>query len=82
MGLQEKLDAYRKDFEGSVPKEALEIMHRATQDLRNSGILNRTVKIGDQAPDFLLNNTRGEVVSLSQLLTKGPIVLGFYRGRW
>jgi hypothetical protein len=82
MKLQEKLDALRKSFEKQVPPEALEIMHRATDDLRNSGIMDRAVKVGDKAPDFTLRNTGGREVSLSQLLSKGPVVLGFYRGRW
>ena len=82
MKLQEKLDAIKKGFEAQAPKEVLEIMHRATEDLNNSGILDQTVKAGDKAPDFTLNNTAGQAVSLSQLLAKGPLVLGFYRGRW
>jgi hypothetical protein len=82
MKLQDRLDTFRKDMETQIPKEALVIMHRATEDLRNSGILDRTVKVGDKAPDFILKNTKGQEVGLSQLLEKGPVVLGFYRGRW
>ena len=82
MKLQEKLDAFRKNFEKQVPPEALKIMHRATDDLRNSGILEQAVQVGDKAPDFTLRNTRGKEVSLRQLLSKGPVILGFYRGRW
>lgn len=82
MKLQEKLDAFRKNFEKKVPPEALEIMHRATEDLRNSGIMDRAVKVGDKAPDFTLRNTSGQEVSLSQMLSKGPVILSFYRGRW
>ena len=36
MSLQEKLDAYKKGIAKQTPKEALEIMHRATVDLQNS----------------------------------------------
>lgn len=82
MRLQEQLDAFRKSFEAQAPKDVLEIMHRATEGLRNSGILERAVKVGDRAPDFSLRNTRGQEVTLRQLLSKGPVVLSFYRGRW
>ena len=82
MKLQAKLDAFRKNFEKQVPPEALELMHRATDDLRSSGIMRRAVKVGDNAPDFTLRNTAGQEVSLSQLLLKGPVILSFYRGRW
>ncbi len=82
MKLQEKLDATKKNFEKQAPSESLETMHRATNDLRTSGIMDRAVKVGDKAPDFALKNTSGQQVSLHQLLAKGPVVLSFYRGRW
>jgi len=82
MSLQEKLDALKKKFESSASKEALDIMHRATEDLRTSGILDRVVGEGNKAPDFTLNNAYGEPVHLGERLARGPVVLGFYRGRW
>ena len=82
MKLQEKLDDLKRDFEKKAPQEALKVMHRATDDLRKSGILDRIVSVGDKAPEFTLKNIREQEVNLSQLLLKGPIVLGFYRGRW
>jgi hypothetical protein len=82
MKLQERLDALKKSFEAKAPKDVLDIMHRATEDLRNSEILRRALKVGDKAPDFSLRNTSGQGVTLTQLLSNGPVVLGFYRGRW
>lgn len=82
MSLQEKLDARKKEIGSAAPKEALEVMERATEDLKNSDIMSRAKKEGDTAPDFTLNDYRGNPVSLSQMLAKGPVVLGFYRGRW
>ena len=40
------------------------------------------LKVGDKAPDFTLPNVRGESVSLSDILAKGPAVVAFYRGAW
>jgi len=82
MELQQKLNALKKGFEGQAPKEAVEIMHRATDDLRDSGILEQTVKVGDQAPDFSLTNANGQEFRLQELLTEGFVVLSFYRGKW
>ena len=82
MPLQEKLDDYKKGFEAKAPKEALAVMHRATRDLADSGILSRTVKVGDMAPDFVLKNTKNQDVSLGDLIDRGPVVLSVYRGRW
>jgi len=82
MSLQEKLDAKKQEFESSAPKEILEVMHRATDDLSQSGIMKRAAKVGDKAPDFTLNNGFGKPVDLKAQLKKGAVVLGFYRGRW
>jgi hypothetical protein len=82
MPLQDKLDKHKKDFEAKAPKEALAVMHRATKDLVESGIMARTIKVGDRAPDFVLKNTGNQDVSLVEFTGRGPVILSFYRGRW
>ena len=82
MELQKKLNDLKKGFEAQAPKEVVQIMHRATDDLRNSGILEQTVKVGDRAPDFSLTNADGQEFRLRELLAEGPVVLSFYRGKW
>ena len=82
MSLQEKLNQLKAGFEAKAPREAIEIMHRATDDLKNSGIMDGVVKVGDTAPDFALNNADGKMVRLNELLSAGPLVLCFYRGKW
>ena len=82
MTLQEQLDARKSAFEKKAPREALDIMHRATDDLRNSGIMDRVLKVGDTAPDFELTNAAGQPIRLKSLIANGPLVLSFYRGKW
>ena len=82
MTLQEKLNNLKANFEKNAPKEALEIMHRATSDLITSGIMDQVVKTGDKAPDFELKDNVGKVIRLKDFLTKGPVVISFYRGKW
>ncbi len=82
MSLQEKLDAYKQGMTKKAPKEALDIMHRATEDLRNSAIMDGVVKVGDPAPEFELQNSSGNRIRLKDLLSEGPLVLSFYRGKW
>jgi hypothetical protein len=82
MHLKEKLDRLKKDFKATAPRDAQEIMQRATEDLQNSGILDRAVKVGGKAPAFTLKNTEHQEVRLSSLLSQGPVVLTFYRGKW
>jgi peroxiredoxin len=40
------------------------------------------LKPGMKAPDFLLPDVQGQLVSLSSLVHDGPAVLVFYRGGW
>ena len=82
MSLKEKLDGRKEEFKKQAPPEAQEIMHQATEDLRYSGILDRALKIGDRGPGFELKNVEGVLVRSYDLLTAGPLVLSFYRGKW
>jgi peroxiredoxin Q/BCP len=36
------------------------------------------LKAGDKAPEFVLENDKGEEISLSDLLKNGPLILYFY----
>ena len=82
MALQEKLDMMREMSKTRIPPEARAIMERSIDDLRTSGIMSRVVRVGQPAPGFTLPDAAGRPVSLRELLTRGPVVLSFYRGRW
>ena len=42
-----------------------------------------TVKVGDPAPDFELQDAHGATYRLSDLVKRGPVVLEFFRsGGW
>ncbi|WP_042698992.1 peroxiredoxin-like family protein [Azospirillum sp. B506] len=87
MSLQDKLDAFKADFQAgkppySVPRPVIETMHRATAELIASGAAGRALKAGDKAPTFTLNDPDGKAVSSTALLAEGPLVVSFYRGVW
>ncbi len=87
MSLQARLDAFKVDFRGgkppfNVPPEIHPIMERATAELIASGAADRALKVGDRAPVFTLNDPDGKPVSSVDLLSKGPLVISFYRGVW
>ena len=82
MSLQEKLDAFKADFEGKAPRQAVETMHRATAELIASGQAGRALKAGAVAPAFTLSEADGGAVASGDLLARGPLVLSFYRGVW
>jgi len=80
--LAERLDTIRQGADKRIPPEKRAIMHRAADDLRASGILDRVIKIGDRLPPFALKNALGGDVRSSELLANGPLVLTVFRGTW
>jgi hypothetical protein len=82
MSLEDKLAKVRAQMAERIPDVFLEVIHRSTDDLANSGILDGTIKVGDTLPAFNLENASGTTISSGDLLGKGPIVLTVFRGHW
>jgi hypothetical protein len=82
MTLREQLDDLKAKSAARIPPETQEVMRRAIEDIRTSGLLAKALKVGDRAPAFTLPEEDGRTLSLSSLLAQGPVVLSFYRGRW
>ena len=87
MSLQERLDEFRKSFESgappyNAPHEVIETMHRATAELKATGIEQQALKLGDRARSFTLFNQDHVQIDSSDLLDKGPLVVSFFRGHW
>jgi hypothetical protein len=80
--LAERLDTIRQGADKRIPADKRAIMHRATDDLRASGIMDGVIKVGDPLPPFALKNAFGQEVRSSELLAKGPLVLTVFRGSW
>ncbi len=82
MSLKEELAGLKARGESKRPPEVVALMHRAVDDLRRSGILERVPRVGDRAPEFTLPNAEERPVSSRELLARGPLVVTFYRGGW
>jgi len=85
--LQSRLDEFKSSFESGAPPyhaphEAIEKMHRATAELKATGIEDRALKVADRAPNFSLFNQDQVQVSSNDLLQQGPLVVSFFRGHW
>lgn len=82
MSLADELSAMRAASAGRLPADKQATMHRATEDLRRTGILDRIVPVGSRMPAFALDNHDGRRVDSDDLLAGGPLVLSFFRGSW
>ena len=80
--LAERLERIEASFAKQAPAEALAVMDRATDELRESGIMSRIPTPGSPLPDFKLEDTDGNLVSSQSLLDQGALVVTFYRGVW
>jgi len=80
--LAEQLETIRQGVDNRVPPDKRAIMHRATADLRASGIMDRVIKVGDSLPLFTLKNASDQAVRSADLLATGPLVLTVFRGSW
>lgn len=84
MHLQERLDDYKRKFLASdkVTPEIVAIIRKSTEQLRSQTVLQGVSKAGQTAPPFELPNQDGKLVSSSSFLSKGPLVVSFFRGVW
>ncbi|CAM5604885.1 peroxiredoxin-like family protein [Streptomyces canus] len=80
--LNAELRTFYEARQQQIPAEIREIMHRAGQELADSGQAGRALTTGAQAPRFSLPTATGQTLTLDDLLTDGPVVLTFYRGAW
>lgn len=85
--LRDRLEEFKTTFESGDPpynatREVVATMHRATAELKASGIENAALKVGDRAPDFSLFNQDHVRVVSTELLREGPLVVSFFRGHW
>jgi hypothetical protein len=80
--LQEQLERIKEGAKKRIPPETLATMGRTTEELRRSGIAERTLQVGGHVPQFGLPDADGKLVSSSELLRNGPLVVSFYRGKW
>src|SRR5579864_9026912 len=65
-----------------VPADIQAIHARAVEELKQSGIAERSLQVGTAAPPFELSDHNGKPVRSSELLDRGPLVICFFRGRW
>src|SRR5260370_5072178 len=81
--LQDQLDRITQNTRALVQPERLAVSEKATVDLFNTGIEDRILKAGSQAPALILEDAlTHKPVSSADLLALGPLVVNFFRGRW
>jgi peroxiredoxin len=65
-----------------VPAETQALHRHVIDELRSSGLAANSLAVGEKAPAFSLPDHDGNPVSSNDLLSRGRLVLSFFRGRW
>ena len=81
MSLEESLAKLRQLSKERYGEERNKMV-AAMQEQKESGIVERAIKAGDKLPAFALPNTKGEIVTSDDLLSRGAVVLTVFRGHW
>lgn len=82
MLLQDEIKAFNEEALANIPQETISIMVKATEKLAGSGIVNRALAKGDTMPSFSLPDVQGRLINSGDILSKGSMVVSFYRGSW
>jgi peroxiredoxin len=65
-----------------VPAETQEVHARAVAELKGTRLASAVLAVGAPAPSFELPDHNGKLVSSADLLSRGRLVISFFRGRW
>ena len=82
LNLTEQLLEIKARTRELVRPENLQIQERSIRDLEDSGVAEKILPAGSEAPEFELADSNGKPVRSADLLTQSPLVVLFFRGRW
>lgn len=82
MSFTTELDELKLHISSVIPSEASALVDDFIREMKENGIENRAIKVGQEIPAFSLPNAVGKTVSSTELLLRGPLVVTFYRGSW
>jgi peroxiredoxin len=80
--LQDHLDEITANTRNLVQPERLAVGERAVEELFATGIEENILPVGVTAPEFALKDASGKLVRSDDLLSLGPLIIKFFRGRW
>jgi peroxiredoxin len=80
--LNEKLAALADQRREALPAIYGGVLDKVVAHLRDVGMFEGALKVGDPLPPFLLSNAQGALISSDTLLLNGPLVVSFFRGDW
>jgi peroxiredoxin len=81
VSLREQLRTFSETVRRDRPEFAAAVDRLITR-LRQYGAGESAPQIGEPMPPFVLPDETGQMVSLDELLNRGPVAVTFHRGHW
>jgi hypothetical protein len=82
MTLQEQFASIKAKAAGLITPQVAAAMKQSYDELYHARVLDKALKVGDQAPAFTLPNGDGRLIDSGSLLQQGPLIILFFRGKW
>lgn len=79
--LQEKLTELRNKSEKENP-DLTNKNRQSIVELKRAKVSEKSIKIGEKMPDFILPNSSNQMTTLNELTQNCNIIVNFYRGNW
>ena len=78
--LQDELQKLKESSVEVLPEEVQELVLDHIKKIGGSELIEAALKEGDEFPEFFLPDTEGKLISSTDLLSRGPLVVVFFRG--
>lgn len=80
--LAKQIEQFNNELVTQVPQEVLEAFGKSIEDLQKKNIDEKSIKLGEIMPEFLLPNVKNEIINSKEILKNGKMIIAFYRGSW
>ena len=80
--LAKQIEQFNNELATQVPQEVLEAFGKSIEDLQKKKIEEKSIKLGEIMPEFLLPNVKNEIINSNEILKNGKMIIAFYRGSW
>lgn len=80
MSLAPQLSAVVEGFQQKAPPQIVSTINETNEKFAAS--FSAVVKVGDKLPPFAMSDALDKEVTSAELLSRGPILITFYRGQW
>lgn len=80
--LAKQIEQFNNELATQVPQQVLEAFRKSIEDLQKKKIEEKSIKLGEIMPEFLLPNVKNEIINSNEILKNGKMIIAFYRGSW